>query len=404
MTNDNKSRRHATISITLFLSLFAAQASVIVMSPVLAEVAADMQVSTAAAGQLRTISGLAAGATALLLASVPARLQLRRLLLAALGLLAIGSLGSAAAPTYAVLAVAQLPVGAGVATLTTLATLAAAEWVTADARPRVLSWALLGQPASWIVGMPLIGALGERNWRYGWLALPLTAAVAASILVAFATKASQPTARSSDVRTALADRELMRWIGSELLANAAWAGTLVFAGALFVQSYGISTKATGLMLAIGALAYVGGNLSGRRIAPHDPRTALVLLALALAVGVAAFGVARTNVMASTFLFSTAAFFAGARTLVSNAFGLSAAPEVRAAVMSLRAATMQFGYFVGSIAGGAALVLGGYGAVGATMSTLLLGAAALLRRPRAPRENTVDLRYFAGDRSAVRSNA
>ena len=45
--------------------------------------------------------------------------------------------------------------------------------------------------------------------------------------------------------------------------------------------------------------------------------------------------------------------------------------------SLRAATMQFGYFAGSIAGGAALAVGGYGALGATMGLFFLGAAATL---------------------------
>ena len=69
--------------------------------------------------------------------------------------------------------------GVAVAALTTAGTLAAAEWVSPALRTRTLSWALIGQPAAWIVGMPLIGLLGERSWRYGWLALPLAAALAA---------------------------------------------------------------------------------------------------------------------------------------------------------------------------------------------------------------------------------
>ena len=39
--------------------------------------------------------------------------------------------------------------------------------------------------------------------------------------------------------------------------------------------------------------------------------------------------------------------------------------------------MQFGYFAGSIAGGAALTVGGYSALGATMGAFFLGAAAIL---------------------------
>ena len=46
--------------------------------------------------------------------------------------------------------------------------------------------------------------------------------------------------------------------------------------------------------------------------------------------------------------------------------------------------MQFGYFAGSIAGGAALAVGGYGALGATMGALFLAAAATLARDPASR--------------------
>ena len=94
-----------------------------------------------------------------------------------------------------------------------------------------------------------------------------------------------------------------------------------------------------------------------------------------------FGAARTGIATSTALFASAAFVAGGRTLVASAFALATAPEIRPAVTALRAATMQFGYFVGSIAGGVALALGGYSALGATMGAFFLGAAAILaRRP------------------------
>jgi hypothetical protein len=46
--------------------------------------------------------------------------------------------------------------------------------------------------------------------------------------------------------------------------------------------------------------------------------------------------------------------------------------------------MQFGYFAGSIAGGAALAVGGYSGVGAAMATLFLGAATTLGLRRASR--------------------
>ena len=381
-TGRDTSVGYRTVSIALFLCLFAGQAALIAMSPVLADAASDLHVSTAAAGQLRTITGLAAGTTALMLGTVAGRVGLGRQLLVASALLAIGSIASAAAPTFALLALAQLPVGVAVAVLTTAGTLAAAEWVAPELRTRTLSWALVGQPAAWIVGMPLVGALGEHSWRYGWLALPLVGAAAAGILVA--SRAGQPPARSRPVRArmALADRALARWLASELLANAAWAGTLVYAGALFAESYGTSTTLTGGLLAVAAGAYVAGNLIGRRLVRNEPRRTLLLLAALLAVTDGLFGTVRPGVATSTALFASAAFVAGGRTLVASAFALSTPPEIRPAVTGLRAATMQLGYFAGSIAGGTALTIGGYSALGATMGGLLLGAAATLARRRA----------------------
>jgi predicted MFS family arabinose efflux permease len=155
----------------LTLCMFAAQAAVIAMAPVLAQAASDLHVSTSAAGQLRTVTALAAAVTALLVARAARAAGLGRLLVGSSALLALASLASAAAPTFALLVLAQVPLGVAVAVLNTAATLAAAEWVPEERRTRTLSWALVGQPAAWIVGMPLVGVLGEWSWRYGWVAL-----------------------------------------------------------------------------------------------------------------------------------------------------------------------------------------------------------------------------------------
>jgi predicted MFS family arabinose efflux permease len=383
-TNDTEDG-YARVSVTLFAALFASQAALIAMSPVLAKAASDLHVSTAAAGQLRTVTGLAAGLTALTLGAVTARAALGRLLLGASGLLAVGSLASALAPGYPLLVAAQLPVGVAVAVLTSVGTLAAAEWVHPDLRTRALSWALVGQPAAWIVGMPLVGLLGERSWRYGWLALPLAAAIAAGLLAAPRAGRRPAASRPARVSAAVRDRTIARWLASELLANSAWAGTLVFAGALFTESYGSSTAVTGCLLAVAAAAYVAGNLACRRLVQREPRAVLVLFASSLALVDGLFGMARVDVLGSAALLAGAGFLAGGRTLVTSAFALSTPPDVRPAITSLRAATMQLGYFVGSLVGGAALATGGYGALGLAMGLCFAGAAATLaRRPLAHR--------------------
>ena len=366
-------RAQAAVGVALFLCLFAAQAGLIVLTPVLSEVADDLDVSTAAAGQLRTVSGLTAGLTAILLGTVGRSLSLRRVLIGGAGGLALASVVSAAAPSFAVLAVGQALLGVSVAALLVGGTVAAAEWVPRQHRTRVLSWALVGPPAAWIVGMPLIGAIGEIDWRWTWLALPLAAAFVAGVAVALRSEPG-PTARSESMTRALREPSTARWVLGEMLASSAWIGTLVFSGALFTESYGAGTLLTGIVLAAGAAAYVAGNVYVRRIVACRPHTLLVRLSLVLALGVALFGTVRPALPVSLAVFAATAFVAGGRTLIGSAVGLEAAPEKRVAVMGARAAGQQLGYFFGAAAAGGALAAGGYPGFGLALGFLFLASA------------------------------
>jgi predicted MFS family arabinose efflux permease len=359
--------------VALFLCLFAAQAGVIVLTPVLSKVADDLDVSTAVAGQLRTVSGLAAGLAALALGTVGRRVSLRRVLAGGAAGLALASLASSAAPSFAVLALAQVLLGASVSALLVGGTVAAAEWVPREHRARVLAWALVGPPAAWIVGMPLIGAIGGIGWRWTWLALPLAAALVAAVAVALRPE-SPRTADSDSLTTALRDPSTARWVLGELLGTSAWVGALVFSGALFTESYGTTTIVTGVVLAAGAAAYVGGNVWFRRVVECRAHVLLVRLSVVLALGVALFGIVRPALPVSAALFAATAFVAGGRTLIGSAVGLEAAPERRLAVMGARAAAAQLGYFLGSAAAGGALAAGGYPGFGLALAALFLLSA------------------------------
>src|SRR5829696_3061536 len=162
----------------LFLCLFVSQAALLVLSPVLPEVARELGVSTAAAGQLRSLSGLTGGATAVALAMAPRRPGLRDLLSAGTALVAAGSALSAAAPTFALLAAAQGLAGVGIGLLVAVGIAAAGEWPPAEQRAGVLAWAIAGMPAAWIAGMPVVGILAHISWRAAWL-VPTVVALAA---------------------------------------------------------------------------------------------------------------------------------------------------------------------------------------------------------------------------------
>jgi predicted MFS family arabinose efflux permease len=372
VARDRSVRYRPGTAVTLALALAASQAALLVLTPVLEEVADDLDVSTATAGQLRTISGLAAGMTALASGLVAARIGLRDLLAAGLGLLALGTAVSAVAPSFEVLAAAQLVVGAGIGVSYTAGIAAVAEWSKKGERSRVLSIALLGPPLAWVVGMPVAGIVGDTSWRLAWILVPLAAAIVALTFVA-ARCPTEPAAVQADLRAVLAHPGVARWSAGELLAFSAWVGTLVFVGALFVESYGLSTAATGIVLGVGAVAYLPGNLVFRRLVDRHARALLVLLALAAAATVTVLGVARPAVWFSFVVFCVLAFLAGGRTLAGSAYGLDLAPEVRLGVTGVRTAALQFGYFLGAALGGAALSAGGYAVLGIVFAALFAAA-------------------------------
>lgn len=361
--------------VALFLCLFANQSGTLVLSPILVEVARDFDVSTAAAGQLRAISGVAAGVTALAIGMLARRTGLRTLILAGLALLAAGCLLSAGSPAFALLALAQLPVGVAVGILLSSSVAGAAEWAPRNARARALSWAFAGQAAAWIVGMPVIGVVAEESWRYAWLAVPLAAALVAFVAASRLPAAPAHSGPGGGLAALMRERDVAVWAVGELFAYAAWTGMLVYAGALLIESYNASLRTTGFLLGAAMLAYLPGSVFFRRWVDARPRRLLVGLALAGACGAALVGVVRPALWATALLLSLFVFVNAGRTIAGSSFGLDAARERQVPAMGVRTAATHFGYLLGAVVGGASLHVGGYAAMGVAFAVLYALAAA-----------------------------
>jgi predicted MFS family arabinose efflux permease len=371
-------------ALTLFTSLFTSQAGFLVLTPLLPDVAHDLGVSTATAGGLRIASGLAGGAVALTIALLGRRLGLRDLIAAGLLLVGVGAAAGAAAPSFELLVASQLALGAGNAVVLSSGVAAAARWSSAEGRARALSVTLLGQPAAWVVGMPLVGVLAGSSWRLA-MCMPLIAS-AIALAIVLRREADRPQRGSRvGVRSLLkGDRAIAGWAAGELLAYAGWGGTLTFAGALMIESYGSSPGLVGALLGIAAIAYFPGNLLARRWARRDPARSSALLASGLAAGLVVFGVARPGLAFSLGLFALLVVLAGGRALCGTAAGLEAAPDAEVTVMSIRASAMQFGMVAGAALGGVALAAGGYALLGVALAAFFaagaLPHAALVRMP------------------------
>ncbi len=280
--------RHAfaSPSLVLFLAFVASQAGVLVLSPILSDVADDFGVSIAAAGQLRILAAPLAVVAALVAGRLLTRYSPRALLGVASVLLAVGSLASAAAPSFTLLALAQIPMWIGISTILAAGIAAMATWTEPEQRTRVVAHAFAGPPTAWIVGMPIIGLVAEVHWRLAFLALPLPAALLAGLAVLGRPHDSPIPRAETSLRRFLGRADGRRWALGEQFANAAWSGTLVFSGALLTEHYGMSTTATGVALAAVAVAYLLGNRRAGGLASERARRTMLACSLAAAVAVA----------------------------------------------------------------------------------------------------------------------
>jgi predicted MFS family arabinose efflux permease len=356
------------------MSVFTSQAAVLVLAPILVEVAQDLHVSTAAAGQLRIFAAPVAALVALLLARFGGAVPLRSILLASTFLVAVGSIASAAAPTFLALALGQLPLWVGVAGLVAGGVGAAGVWSAPETRGRVVARALAGAPAAWVAGMPLIGLVAGSSWRFAFLAVPLPAAIVTGVL-AFANRPAEARRDSASLPALLREPGAMSWAFGELLAMSAWAGTLVFSGVLFIETYGTSPKVTGLLLAAVAVAYLGGNALGSHIRGDCYlRRALVRANAVAAAAIAATWILTPNVFVTLSLFAAAGVVVAARTVIGTTYGFRLAGERKLEVGAARAAITHLGYLGGSLLGGVTFALGGRAAAGIAFGLLFLVAA------------------------------
>jgi MFS transporter, DHA1 family, inner membrane transport protein len=360
---------------TLFLCLLASQASILVLSPLLPQIARDFGVDTGTAGQLRAVSGLVAGASAFGVRRFGGRIGLRKLLLVGHLFLLVAAVAGSAAPTFQLLALAQVVAGVGIAIVLTGALAASAQWPPPEERMSALSWALVGQPVAWVIGMPIVGILAEGGWRLAWATLP----GATALLAYLAVRSRQEDLYAegvADTREApVRSGHVTRWALGELLAFSAWAGVLVYAGAVFA-SYGASSGTVGFLLGLGAVAYIPGNFVARRLIRSSAQLPAAVLAVGLAVGAFAFAGLRPSLVGSSILFASLAAVAGARTFAASAVGLKLSPSAPLSVTGLRSAANQFAYLIGAGLGGLALSIAGFAGFAAAMSACALLAAAL----------------------------
>ena len=360
----------------LVLSTIAAQASIVVLVPIVVEVGNDLDASVSAVGQARAVLAVTAVVAALYIGPLIDRLGVRPLLLWGGALALQGAVLSAIAPTLPLFLVAHVLTGAGVSCLLSAGFAGVGAWFPEGEMARPMGFVVGAQSISWIVGNPIIGIITEvASWRFAY-AVPgaICVAVIGAASLSRVERLAEPLPDEREgLRAVIRDRSARRWTLAELVAYSAWTAELTYIGAFYIETYDVSEATVGFLLAVGSVAFLISTVSTASLTARFARRGLIWRA---ALGMGAMLAVIMNVtpaVAFTLcLFFVMALMAGIRSTASSALGLDQLPAQPGSMMAARTASAQLGYMFGALLGGGVLAVAGFGELG---FVLLAGMAA-----------------------------
>ncbi|MEV5981156.1 MFS transporter [Streptomyces sp. NPDC052114] len=360
-----------------------------VFSTYLVPIADEAGSGVAAMGGLRGLGGLAAllvgTALAPLIDRVPREWAVAGALVALGASAALGAGGN-----FVLLAVFCLLVGAATAVLNPALTAAAADrFGTGKAAGRAATLVTATQSMTAMLAAPVI-ALPALFW--GWQG-DLLAVTAVSLLLAalfVARRERTPGARRADARQRLGYLASFKALGAvpgavpllliALLRTAVFMGYLSYLAAFYQERFGLDAGLFAFVWTLsGASFFVANLLTGRLTNAAEPRVGterlLTIGLFAALVSVVGFYFTHWLPLALALTSLHAASHAVVAACVVSLIVRRCGPELRGSALSVNAAGMSLGVFVGAALGGAGLGLAGYPGVAAVFGALVVGAVA-----------------------------
>ena len=322
-------------------------AQAFLLAPLLPDVASGLATTPAAVG--RALGGYGAGvvASALLLAPRLDRLPRRTALVLGTLALAAGAAGSALAPSWPLLAVAQAVAGAGVGVVLPATYALAAELAPPGGAARATGRVLTGWSIALVAGVPAAAVLGDAvGWRGAFAVLAGLAGLQALLHATLPDRPVAPGAPRTRLRDARRVPGAVRGLGAVVAVMVAFYGVFAFLGTEARALHGGGAVTAGVVaLAYGA-GFGLGALGDRWLDRRWTAPGLAALAACYA-GLAAAAPQLPALLAVAVLWG-AVNHAVITLLVS---GLAAAPEARGAVLALNTAATYGGAAVaGAVAG------------------------------------------------------
>jgi predicted MFS family arabinose efflux permease len=346
-------------------------------------IAADLSVSTAAAGSLVATWAVTLAATSIALVRVTRRLPRQRVVAVALLVCGAATLLTAAAPTLAAAVAGRVAGAAAHGLVWALLVPHVASLVPPERLGRAVSTVLAGPTAAAVLGVPAAAALGGLvGWRWALAVLALLTLPPALLLLTG--PAGAPAAPADGGAAWWRDpsvRPVLRAAAGTAALLAGHFAAATFVAVLLTELAGLPPGAVPVVLLVSGLAGVPGLVLAGRLSDRRPTAALPATAVAFAAGLAALLLLGAHPAAAVAVVAVWGLLIG---LLPPVFQTRvtrlAAPAVRDVAGAVAVTALNVGIAAGAALGG--LVLARSGPTGLVLAAAGLAAAgALVLVPR-----------------------
>uniref|UniRef100_A0AAU2UYT5 MFS transporter n=1 Tax=Streptomyces sp. NBC_00003 TaxID=2903608 RepID=A0AAU2UYT5_9ACTN len=374
----------------LAAATFAVGTDSYVIAGLLPSIAADLEVSTPAAGQLVTAFALTLALSAPVMGALTSALDRRSALLIALAVFVIGNVVTALGSSYEVVMASRIVTAVGAGIITAAASSTAAAITPPQRRGRALAFVLGGLTLATALGLPLGTLIGRTDWHITLWAVAGIGLLAAAGIAVGLPKVTLPAASLPDRLRPLKQGRVLALLAVTSLAFLGTYTLYTYIGPTLQDATGGNEPLLTLILLAWGIGTLAGNITAGRLVDRYDAARVLTGTLTLATLALVLTPLATRALASTLVWAVAwGVTVGVIVVPQQHRLISLSPAAAPVLLGLNSSALYIGIALGGGLGGLAqewLALApaelGLVAAGVTALTLLwhLGTT---RRPATP---------------------
>ena len=343
-------------------------------------------VSIATTGQLVTLSSVVSVAFGVLMGVLAVRYEHKRLLLAGVLAVILGTVGCFLAPNFIFMQIFYSIEGIGSIIVNTMAFVLIGEILVLNKRATATGWVIAGAPLAGIASSIVVNFFfsGTLGWRSFLLlfALPISLVALAASFFGVPTssqkirKKVEKGAYLTSFRQVFLQRSAPSCLVGNLFRYTLIGYVVVYSATFFRDKFGLLVGNAALfVLGLTSLFAIGSVLGGRLVNRVGRKRQLVVITIIASpfLMLVPFVSNLWLAVALTYVFY---FLLSLTNSASVNLALEQAPDSQGMMMSMNSIFVTLGLLVGAAVGGVALVLAGWTGVILTFSALCLIAAAI----------------------------